>query len=64
MNKYQKPNKFTEDTLFDIEIWLEDVREHRMVRDCKYNKNTKIFTQIDDGSTYHLYEVSEWTKKN
>lgn len=63
-NNYQKPKLLSSDDLFTIEIWLSDLRQYRLVRDCKYDQKNKTFTQIDDLTEFNLYEIYEWTRQN
>lgn len=62
-NNYEKPKNKTATDLFTIEIWLKDIRQYRLIRDCNYNEKNKIFTQIDDLSTFHLYEIDKWKRQ-
>jgi len=62
-NKYNKPKNITSDDLYRIEVWLNKERQYRIIRDCNYNEKDKIFTQIDDFSTFHLYEIHEWKRQ-
>jgi len=62
-NNYDKPKNTTAIDLFRVEIWLDNLSQYRIIRDCIYNEKDKIFTQIDDLSTFHLYEIYEWKKQ-